>query len=131
LIERAESGERFKHAEVQEIIASHSPAAERRGIKTGVAMRPYTERGLDLYETPECAVRALLKVESFAGAIWEPACGPGAIVRTLREAGHKVIATDIADHGCPDSTGGIDFLLKQHVPNGVDTILTKPAVHAG
>src|SRR5262249_1702104 len=70
------------------------------------------ERGLDLYETPEAATRALLHVEQFRGPIWEPACGRGAIARVLRTAGHRVVATDIeADaYGCPDATGGIDFL---------------------
>jgi hypothetical protein len=58
--------------------------AERGGIVTGVAMSPYAERGLDCYETPAAAVRALLEVESFDGPIWQPACGPGAIVRVLR-----------------------------------------------
>ena len=46
------------------------------------------ERRDDLYETPECATRALLAVESLPqGTVWEPACGPGAIVRVLRDAG--------------------------------------------
>ena len=123
VIERAEAGERLKHAEVQEIIE-----AQRGGIVTGVAMRPHADRGLDLYETPEPAVRALLLVEWFSGPIWEPACGPGAIVRVLRNTGHKVIATDIKDdaYGCPDSTGGMDFLKQTSAPVGVTTILTNP-----
>jgi hypothetical protein len=132
--ERAESGEWLNQPELQEITGVHSPPpktrahespsftagegkSERRGLKTGVAMHPYAERGLDVYETPECAVRALLKAESLTGPIWEPACGPGAIVRVLREAGHKVIATDIADYGCPDSTGGVDFLRERRAPD--------------
>jgi hypothetical protein len=71
-------------------------------------------------------VRALLKVETFKGPIWEPACGPGAIVGELRRAGHQVIATDTKDYGCPKSTGGIDFLKAQSAPEGVGTILTNP-----
>jgi hypothetical protein len=98
----------------------------RRG--TGVAMHPHAERGLDLYETPESAVRALLEVERFNGPIWEPACGPGAIVRVLRNSGHTVVATDIKDdaYGCPDSTGGVDFLKQTAAPTGVTAILTNP-----
>jgi hypothetical protein len=98
----------------------------RRGIVTGVAMSPHAERGLDLYETPPEAVRALLSVESFTGPIWEPACGPGAIVRVLRDAGHLVIATDLVEYGCPDSTARVDFLLEQRAPEGVTAIVTNP-----
>jgi hypothetical protein len=98
----------------------------RSGINTGVAQNPHDERGLDLYETPPAAVRALLDVERLAGTIWEPACGPGAIVRMLRAAGHRVVATDIADYGCPDSTSGVDFLTTTCAPLGVTTILTNP-----
>jgi hypothetical protein len=106
---------------VQEIIE-----AQRGGMSTGVAMCPHAERGLDLYETPPKAVRALLKVEQFDRPIWEPACGPGTIVRVLRDTGHKVIATDIKDYGCPDSKGGVDFLGQTSAPAGVTTILSNP-----
>jgi len=60
---------------------------------------PLAERRDDLYETPECATRALLAVESLPqGTVWEPACGPGAIVRVLRAAGHQVYATDLVKY---------------------------------
>lgn len=72
----------------------------------------YTERGDDLYETPPEAVRSLLAVEDLPRRIWEPACGPGAIVRVLRAAGHDVIATDLVDYHSPDQDGGgVDFLF--------------------
>ena len=44
----------------------------------------HAERGLDLYETPESAVEALLHAEALPLTVWEPACGCGAIVRMLR-----------------------------------------------
>jgi hypothetical protein len=59
----------------------------------------HAERGDDLYETPACAVQALLEVEPLPTKIWEPACGPGAIVRVLLENGHEVVASDITDFG--------------------------------
>ena len=90
----------------------------------GVTAHPHNERGLDCYETPGEAVRALLDVETFQGPIWECACGPGAIVQVLRETGHQVFATDLIDYGCPDSTAGVDFLLQRQAPKGVETILT-------
>jgi hypothetical protein len=98
----------------------------QRGIVTGVGMDPYAERGVDLYETPAGATRALLDVESFDGAIWEPANGRGAISNVLRAAGYRVIATDLVDYGCPDATGGVDFLTQASAPAGVTTILTNP-----
>jgi hypothetical protein len=69
----------------------------------------------------------LLRVEKFSGAVWEPCCGPGSIVRELRVAGHTVHASDIHPdaYGCPDARGGVDF-LKARAPDGVQTILTNP-----
>ena len=57
------------------------------------------DRGHDVYETPPEATRALLAVEKLPHWLWEPACGPGAIVTVLRAAGHAVIASDIVDYG--------------------------------
>lgn len=70
------------------------------------------ERGNDLYQTPPEAVLSLLKVERLPHRIWEPACGPGAIVRILRAHGHDVIATDLVDYASPDQdAAGLDFLF--------------------
>jgi hypothetical protein len=103
-----------------------NPPRGRGGIVTGVAMSPLAERGDDFYATPVEAVRALLKIESFNGPIWECACGDGAIVRPLRRAGHEVVATNLIDYGCPDSTSGVDFLMERRAPEGVETICTNP-----
>lgn len=78
----------------------------------------------DVYETPAKAIHALLRAETLPDSIWEPACGPGAIVKVLREAGHRVHATDLVDHGCPDSESRIDFLLERCAPDGIETIVT-------
>ncbi len=86
----------------------------------------HADRGHDLYETPDVAVRALLKAERLPQHVWEPACGPGAIVRVLREEGHEVHATDLVDYGCPDSAGGVDFLMARTAPMGVGAIVTNP-----
>ena len=76
----------------------------------------------DLYETPPCAVEALLRVEKIDGPIWEPACGPGAIVDVLRGHGYDVCATDLLGYGCGNPR--IDFLMQRQCWNG--TILTNP-----
>ena len=84
-------------------------------------------RGNDLYETPEVATLALRRAEPLPRTIWEPACGPGAIVRVLREAGHRVIATDLIDYRSPDQDhGGRNFLLERRAPAGVEMIVTNP-----
>lgn len=65
-------------------------------------------RGLDFYPTaqPE-AVRALMAADGDrirrCNAVWEPACGDGALVRVMRAEGLKVCASDIVDRGCADS----------------------------
>src|SRR4051812_21333645 len=85
------------------------------------------ERGADLYETDPSAVHALLQAEQLPPNIWEPACGPGAIVRTLRAAGHNVLATDLVDYNSPDQDhAGWDFLLKYSLPCGIQAIVTTP-----
>jgi hypothetical protein len=83
-------------------------------------------RRADLYETPAGAVHALLGVEQLPQSIWEPACGPGAIVKVLREAGHCVVASDLNDWNCPVSERGIDFLMETRPPSGVECIVTNP-----
>ena len=90
---------------------------------------PLVDRKDDLYETPECATRALLTVEELpTGAVWEPACGPGAIARVLRAAGHEVWATDLVDYASPDQDqSGIDFLLEHGAsPYYIGSIITNP-----
>ena len=88
---------------------------------------PDFARGNDLYETPEVATLALLRAVALPRMIWEPACGPGAIVRVLRAAGHRVIATDLVEYRSPDQDhGGRDFLLERKTPDGVEMIITNP-----
>lgn len=72
----------------------------------------------DFYATPPEATRALLSVEHFAGPIWEPACGNGAISTVLQTAGHTVVSTDLI--GRAYGVAGVDFLkatrpLAKHV----------------
>lgn len=85
-----------------------------------------SERGHDLYETPAVAVEALLRVERLPHRLWEPACGPGAIVRVLRAAGHEVIGSDLVDYGNPTHFSGLDFLTERKAPDGCELIITNP-----
>lgn len=94
---------------------------------TGNRRAPLADRGDDLYQTPPEAVRALLRVESLPSVLWEPACGPGAIARELRAAGHAVVATDLVDYASPDQdAAGRDFLMERSAPAGTQAIVTNP-----
>lgn len=93
-------------------------------MATGNRVHAVSERKNDLYQTPECAVRSLLALEPLPDRIWEPACGPGAIVRVLRAAGKDVVATDLVDYG--EGQAGVDFLMERRAPDGVEAIVTNP-----
>ena len=53
----------------------------------------------ELYETPVAATRALCRADPWLRAqprmIWDPACGPGAIVEAVQAEGHKAKASDL------------------------------------
>lgn len=89
-----------------------------------VQRAPLSERGDDLYETPAVAVEALLRAEAVPHHLWEPACGPGAIVRVLRQNGHRVLATDLVDYGI--GLSGVDFLMETRLPDDIQAIVTNP-----
>jgi hypothetical protein len=69
----------------------------------------------DAYYTPQLAIDALLTVEKFTGAIWEPAQGDGRIVRTLKRAGYDAFGTDLET--------GTDFLV---TVKKAENIVTNP-----
>src|SRR5258708_40298482 len=105
--------------------------ARRKRIIAGTGRAPLSERGNDLYETPPVAVHALLRVEPLPKVIWEPACGPGSIVRVLRGANYRVYASDLENYGCPDSDSRVDFLMERSHPHGVEAIVTNPPYMIG
>ena len=98
----------------------------RRHSIAGTGCAPLSERKNDLYETPDVAVHALLRVEPLPHVIWEPACGPGSIVNVLRSAGHRVCGSDLVNYGCPESDSRVDFLMERSAPHGVEAIVTNP-----
>jgi hypothetical protein len=86
---------------------------------------PLREHIDDKYDTPACAVHALMRVEKLPQLIWEPACGTGNIVRVLRAAGHTVLATDLHKRGCRKSFQA-DFLDEGFWPTQYQAIVTNP-----
>lgn len=87
---------------------------------------PLSERGADLYQTPAVAVHSLLREQPLPRYLWEPAAGRGAIVNTLRDAGHVVLASDLVDYNQPSHFAGRDFLLERKAPYGCEAIVTNP-----
>lgn len=88
----------------------------------GIAPDPVNREVDDYYPTPPAGTEALLRVESFAGRVWEPACGAGDIAKVLAAHDCCVIATDLVDRGY--GRAGVDFLTAE-MP-AVDAIVTNP-----
>lgn len=107
------------------IATSLLPRRNRHCVQAG--RHRLADRKNDLYETPTCAVEALLAAQPLPHRIWEPACGPGAIARVLRAHGHDVFASDLIDYNSHDQNASrIDFLLERAPPSGYDCIVTNP-----
>lgn len=67
----------------------------------------------DFYRSPPRVTNALLAVEKIGLAVWDPACGDGAISNVLLSSGRSVISTDLIDRGF--GTSGRDFLMEQEL----------------
>lgn len=80
-----------------------SRANLRAHIGTKTATRE--DRGQNLYETPVEAMRTLLALERFRPSVLEPACGKGAILRPLEDAGYDVAISDLVDYGTATQHG--------------------------
>lgn len=89
----------------------------------GVAVDRANREKDDFYPTPPEGTKALLSVESFAGPIWEPACGDGAISKVLEAAGHEVVSTDLVDRGF--GVPRVDFLM-EHRPLAPNIVTNPP-----
>jgi hypothetical protein len=98
------------------------------GMNQGAKRHALSERGNDLYETPACAIRTLIKAEKLPHVIWEPCAGKGAISRELIVAGHVVQASDLVAYDGADFGiySGRDFLFERAPPRGCRTIVTNP-----
>lgn len=91
----------------------------------------HARQRLEKYYTPAWCTEALLRhlpVVGHGAVIWEPACGDGGIVTPLREAGYRVVASDIAPDG---SFNRSDFFSASHVPTDVGAIVTNPPFGPG
>lgn len=69
-------------------------------MRQGADRGKFEDRKFDLYETPECATRALIRtgVLDEYDCLFEPCAGRGAISRVLKAEGFKVLALDLIDY---------------------------------
>jgi hypothetical protein len=90
----------------------HATAGNHAGLRS--------ERGLEVYATPPCAVEALVRAELVSQVCWE-ACGPetSASAMVLRAHGRRVVCTDI-------TTYGVDFRDRTKAPSDAQAIVAKP-----
>lgn len=105
------------------------PANPSLDIEMPYQIKPEAaRRSEDFYPTgqPE-AMRGLLAHDGdlirSLGAVWEPACGDGALVKVMRDAGIPVVASDLIDRGCPESDQQ-DFFAANLSP--APAIITNP-----
>lgn len=110
--------------------ADRVPAMADATYNLNGAFKPTTKRfadldGPDFYPTPQWATLALIEHESFAGTIWEPACGDGAMSEILSTTGCEVISTDLFDRGF--GIVGEDFLTSERT---ADNVVTNPPYNA-
>jgi hypothetical protein len=95
-------------------------------VRQGASKHALRDRANDLYETPACAVHALLRHEKLPHTIWEPCAGRGALSRELRAYGHYVVTEDLVGYSGADAeiVFGRDFLMER-IPR-CRTIVTNP-----
>lgn len=81
----------------------------------------------DWYQDQPEATEALLRVERFSGASWDPACGIGTIPIVMRAAGYDCFASDVVNRGF-DGAAVLDFLKDEPEGAGsdVDNIVSNP-----
>jgi len=99
-------------------------------LRTGTNKRAENDWYLD---GPE-ATEALLRVERFSGASWDPACGIGTIPKTMLAAGLLCHGSDIVDRGWrnrrpfaePAPPHLADFLKTTSPVPRVDNIISNP-----
>jgi hypothetical protein len=91
-------------------------------VTAGNHAAPKSQRGLDSYKTPRCAIEPLIAIEPLPSGCWDP-CGSdddtNNIAIALRAHGKTVVATDIA-------SDSIDFRTRREAPLGIEAIVTNP-----
>ncbi len=94
-----------------------------KGSMRGIINDRIEPAGLDFYSTPPWATEELCDIARSIGwtetidAVWEPACGDGAMSKVLKNSFKEVVSTDIVDRGYHDFDGEVDFLMAEMLGN--------------
>ncbi len=116
-----------EHAAVEDLFGTTPeavPPPRRAGHGRPVHLSGYERKSRDFYATPTWVTEALLRHVPLRGPVWEPCCGTGAISTVLEQRGHRVVSTDIANHGY--GTPGIDIFSRTAMPEGCRALVTNP-----
>jgi len=79
----------------------------------------YERKERNLYETPVWVTQALMEIMPRHLQVWECACASGAMAKVI---GAKYASDLVTDYG----SNGVDFLAVQHLPVGINAIVTNP-----
>ena len=94
-----------------------TPAGRPKGNRMAVERRLSPRKDADWWITPGWTIAALTERENLPGPIWEPACGDGAMVKSLRRnTAHPVLGTDLHDRANGSYQAGRDFLIERELP---------------
>lgn len=88
----------------------------------------YERAASDWYVEPRHAIDALLDAETFAGTVWDPACGKGNIPNACGARGINAVGTDIIDR-FGNGAAPVDFLAVHSF--AADHIVTNPPFNLG
>src|SRR5690606_28829436 len=80
------------------------------------------------YVEPERCTRQLLAVERFNGAVYDPCCGQGNIVKNLRRGGYAAFGSDIVERKGQGRwfLGTMDYLAGDAPPKVFPNIVMNP-----
>lgn len=93
--------------------------------QNGISRTAQREKN-DYYATDPRAMEDLLRYETFAPNIWEPACGEGNLSEVLKKHGYNVFSTDLIDRGYQDVL--LNFLESDMLFDG-DIVTNPPFKH--
>jgi hypothetical protein len=117
--------------------AARAAAAARSSGARPRAAHAWPRAANEWYVEPAWVTTALHAVDPLAGPTWDPACGTGHVVRSLRAAGVPAWGSDLVSReGCEGEwfAGRHDFLGElhpQHLGRPVRNIVTNPPFGRG
>jgi len=79
-------------------------------IAKPIAAHAWAREANEHYVEPAWCSARLFQEEKFVGAIWDPCCGFGTIVKEALKSGHVAYGSDLVDRGWDSTRTPLDFL---------------------